>query len=97
MELQEILGASVLTDLVNEGRYGEAKSVIDELSSVMDSAACVALRILIDPIPAYPLVLSEAGAGSKTYVDRGYRSITTLEDLGRIGDFLAALADYCGN
>ena len=97
LEMEEILGTSVLTDLVNEGRFPEAKSVIDELSAVLDSAACVALRILIDPIPAYPLVLGDAGASGGTYVERGHRPISTLEDFERIGAFLAALAEYCGS
>ena len=98
MALEEILGASVLTDLVREGRYPEAKSLIDELSVVMDSAACVALRTLIDPVPAFPIVLGDsAGAGTRLYVDRGHRPIATIDDLERIGVFLARLADFCGN
>jgi len=96
MEMEEILGTSVLTDLVSEGHFPEAKSVIDELPVVMDSAACVALRVLVDPIPAYPNVLGEAGAEAATYVDRRHRPIESIEDLERIGSFLSSLANYCG-
>jgi len=91
LEMEEILGASVLTELVREGRYPEAKSVIDELSAVMDSGVCVALRILIDPIPAYPLVLGGSAAEASVYVNRGHRLIATVEDLARIGAWLATL------
>ena len=97
LEMEEALGSSSLTDLVREGRYGEAKSVIDGLSAVMDSAACVALRILIDPVPAYPLVLGETGPQTSPYVDRGQRPISTTDDLARIGEFLGHLDEYFGN
>ena len=94
LEMEEILGASVLTDLVREGRYPEAKSVIDELSAVMDNAACVALRILIDPVPAYPLVLEEQAGEAGIYIDRAHRPVETIADLERIGAFLGHLVDY---
>lgn len=96
MEMDEVLGSGRLTDRVNEGLYGEAKSLIDGLAAALDSAACVALRILIDPIPCFPRVLSGGNAAS-TYVDKGYRHIATLEDLELIGTFLRSLPDYCGN
>lgn len=96
-EMDEVLGASRLTDLLNDGLYGEAKSLIDGLSAVMDSAACVALRILIDPTPCFPRVL-EGGSGSENvYVDKGYQPITTMEDVERIAAFLHDLPRYCGN
>lgn len=95
-EMEEVLGTSVLTDLVSDGRFAEAKSVIDELSAVMDSAACVALRILLDPVPAFPCVLDATGAEARTHVDRKHRPFATLQDLDRVGSFLGSLANYCG-
>lgn len=63
----------------------------------MDSAACAALRILIDPTPCFPRVL-DGGAGSENvYVDKGYRHIETMEDIERIAAFLHDLPQYCGN
>ncbi len=96
-EMDEFLGSSKLTDRVNEGAYGEAKSIIDGLSAVMDSAACVALRCLIDPTPCFPRVL-DGGAGPEgIYVDKGHRYIATLQDIERIAAFLHELPSYCGN
>lgn len=96
-EMNELLGARRLTDLVDDGLYGEAKSLIDGLSAVMDSPACVALRILIDPTPCFPCVL-KGGTGSQSiYVDKGYQHISTMEDVEHIATFLRDLARYCGN
>lgn len=96
MEMDAVLGSSRLTDLVKDGLYGEAKSLIDGLSAVMEAAACVALRILIDPTPCFPKVLGGGGDSEVVYVDRGYRPVSTIEDLERIAEFLDDLPDYCG-
>jgi len=95
MEMDAVLGASRLTELVQDSLYGEAKSLIDGLSAVMEAAACVALRILIDPTPCFPKVL-DGGGSDAVYVDRGHRPIATIEDLERIAEFLDDLPDYCG-
>jgi hypothetical protein len=92
LEMEALLGSSHLTDLVQEGRYGEAKSVIDGLVSVMDGASCTALRILIDPLPAFPLLLSGRASVHATYVDRRTRPIDCIQDLDRIYDFLSSVS-----
>jgi hypothetical protein len=96
VEMEELLGASILTCLVGQGRHGDAKLVIDGLTACMDSVACVALRTLIDHFPAYPLALDHSARRQGPYVDRGCRPITCTRDLDRIAGFLAALPDRCG-
>jgi hypothetical protein len=97
MEMDEVLGASRLTDRISEGLYGEAKSVIDGLNAVFEAAACVALRILIDPTPCFPRVLEGGSESENVYVDKGYRHISTMDDFERIAAFLQDLPSYCGN
>ncbi len=92
LEMEEILAGSRLTELVQEGRYGEAKSVIDGLTAVMDSSSCVVLRMLVDTLPAFPQLLSGVDTNRATYVNRQARPIDRMEDLELIHDFLAALA-----
>ena len=96
-EMDEVLGSSRLIDRVNEGAYGEAKALIDGLSAVLDSAACIALRRLIDPTPCFPRVLDGGTDAENIYVDKGYRHIATMQDIERIAAFLNDLPSYCGN
>ena len=94
--LDEALGSQEFRGAVQRGEYGLARSAIDGLTVVMDSAACVALRILVDSMPSYPEVLGADGEKSSHFVDKRYRPIRTTREIKRIGDFLAALPDFVG-
>ena len=94
--LDEALGSQEFRGAVQRGEFGLARSAIDGLTVVMDSAACVALRILVDSMPSYPEVLGADGEKSSHFVDKRHRPIRTTREIKRIGDFLAALPDFVG-
>jgi hypothetical protein len=78
--------------LVKEGRCSEAKHLIDDLPITFYGVTTImALQTLIDATPCLPHML-EDGAGSKNiYVRKGYRHISTMEDIATINGFLNRL------
>ncbi|MGC0154359.1 DUF6178 family protein [Chromobacterium vaccinii] len=88
---EEIAAPYDIMKLVRENRYGEAKMLTDNLPAEFHGSTIAVLRTLIDATPCFPHVL-EAQAGSKNiYVKKGYRHISTMEDIAKIHAFLQGL------
>ncbi|WP_434629635.1 DUF6178 family protein [Chromobacterium sp. CV08] len=88
---EEIAAPYEIMKLIRENRYNEAKTLTDNLPAEFHGSTITALRTLIDATPCFPNVL-EAQAGSKNiYVKKGYRHISTMEDIAKIHAFLKRL------
>ena len=95
-QMAEILGDDNLRQVIGESRYGDAKLMVEGLTSAIDAAACVVLSTLLDPFPCFPRVLEPGSSHERMYVNRRYRFIDSAEDLSAIRTFLQRLPDYCG-